>query len=240
MRTACSGQVRQPGEVDGTPSRKLLLPCPYRSGGQIGSRPVQKGPCWSLHGRQSASILLLHPKARQSLCSNGRSRGQGGTRPVYDRNRHQLCNLFPALPTMELRQIVSPHKPDKSGGWKALCQHPQRIIGKAGLNASFKTCNRDGRMIRQLLGISSTRIQWRQSVIGFQRIARRHHPPNFLQAQPLQGHQRNMAMAIMSWIKSTAQNANTLQGLSWRDFGPVAQISTGLTDAPGRCHARGN
>ena len=96
------------------------------------------------------ALCFLDPiffKIKRSLAMTG---AQSVTGPINHRQRHEACNIAPAIPKMKRGEIIRPHQPDKIDPGAALREMAQSIIGKVRTNRRLKITDDESGMISNL------------------------------------------------------------------------------------------
>ncbi len=104
-----------------------------------------------------------------------------------------------------LRKVIGAHQPDEMLPRVKGLKGRDRIGGVARLKPRLEVEHADLRMMRKGFGCGQTGRQRRHSGNGLQRILRRDQPPYFVEAEPLQGFEADMAMAFMRRVERAAQ-----------------------------------
>jgi len=110
---------------------------------------------------------------------------------------------------MKLCQIISPHKPHESDTGIARAQLAQRVSRVARAKPNLDICHRHTRMADQRTRMRKP-PRHRRWLLGLQRIAGAHPPPDGIKPECLERPARDMDMPAMSRIKRASKKANTL------------------------------
>lgn len=141
----------------------------------------------------------------------GHCRGRDGiviiTRPRDHRNRHSAGDAAPVPPAVELGKVVRSHQPDKPPFRPAVTQGAQCIDGVRRAEPPFQCCDPDRRPARLSTCGPDPGSKRCHTCFRLQRIAGRHQPPHFIQAERPHCEQGDPAMAAMSRVEAAAQKA---------------------------------
>ena len=127
-------------------------------------------------------------------------------------NRHQSRDVAPPPPVVKLQQIVRPHDPDEADFGIAHHELLQRFCGVDGAKLRLDGGNFNRRAPRLRFGRRHPRRQRRHVCFGFQRVARRDHPPIFVKLERIDREQANRPMSAMRRVERSAHEANGFQG----------------------------
>src|SRR5208282_181920 len=140
--------------------------------------------------------------------------------PVDDDDRRKVRDRSPVAPEMELAEIIGPHDPDEPDSPGAPREPGQRIVGIAGADMGLDVRHGDARAGYEATGGLDARLQGGEVRLRFQGVARRHQPPDAIEAE---AHERNACderVTIMRRIERTAEQADAhprLEGRQARD-----------------------
>ncbi len=136
---------------------------------------------------------------------------EGGTiipRTGDYRNRHESSDAAPVFPPMELGQIVGPHEPDEATFRIAPNQFFERVHGEARAQFALDRGDADRRPAGLPPRRKHPRGKRRHPGFRLQRIARRDHPPDFVEPQRLGREKADAAVPAMGWIEAAAEQAD--------------------------------
>ncbi|MEM6388189.1 MAG: hypothetical protein AAF718_18350, partial [Pseudomonadota bacterium] len=97
---------------------------------------------------------------------------QGGAGAIHHHEGHQASDIAPALPAVELPEIVRSHDPDKIDGWVELRNEAQRIGRVAGGHVDLAGADFHARIGGDVLTGLHTVCQRREVSRVFERISR--------------------------------------------------------------------
>jgi hypothetical protein len=140
------------------------------------------------------------------------------TRARENDNRHPPGDGAPALPLMELRQIVRPHQPQEPDMGIALLQPRDCVDGVNGAQPLFDCADPDRRAPRHRARRCQAGIERRHARPGFEWVLRAHQPPDLVEPEPPQRFEGEMAMAAMGRVERSAEQPD--------GAGPAAQGRT--------------
>ena len=128
-------------------------------------------------------------------------------------NDHRVKNFPPALPTVELDQIVRSHQPNESRALEAFGAGFERIGGKARAKQGFERHRLQTRMApANPGGACKARRQGRHAVVGFERVLRADEQPDLVEIEAFQSFERDMRMALVGGIERAAKQADAALG----------------------------
>jgi len=114
-------------------------------------------------------------------------------------------DLPPALPTVEIAQIVGAHDPDEADTGAARFQCGDRVEGEARAEPCLDIGDPDRRMSRKRAGSGHPLRDWCETRMGFQGVARRHHPPDRIEAKTLQRGESHQPVCLVWWIERASE-----------------------------------
>src|SRR5262245_12641644 len=161
-----------------------------------------------LAAKQCGRGPLREPESPERLGGNTSRRIEARADAVHYRHRHQGCDTAPFLPAMKAAQIVGTHDPNKVHARTATHKIADRIVRIAHADLGLETADVDGRMIRQGAGGRHSAGKRAQAPGVLEWIARRHQPPDAMQAKPSHRDQAGSAMGLMRRIESAAEQTN--------------------------------
>jgi len=167
-------------------------------------RHIHKAPRWRFRLGKQLRITPRNPvrrEKRRSAAHPGRNTLAGAGQ---DAHRNGLGNLTPVLPKVELRQIISPHQPDKSNLGVTLTQLCKGLSGVAGAQRGLDIGDLHTRMLHHLPRSFHPFAQGRWPPF-LKRVSRTDQPPNLIKTKPFERLTGDMHMPCMGRIKRSAQ-----------------------------------
>ena len=149
---------------------------------------------------------------------------------------HDLENILPIPPLMDLRQIICPHKPGEPRGGIDLPQRAQAVAGEPCVQLGFHIGDDNARMVTQALGMGQPFVERRRS-LRFQRIGRADQPPDLMKIKALERLLGNPQVPFMGRIKRPAQKADTPPGAGFWQIKPHHPLPLAQID-PCASHGR--
>ena len=148
--------------------------------------------------------------------------------PGQHADRHELKNILPATPMMNLHHIICPHKPSKLRAGIDCPQPAQAVAGEPCVQLGFHIGDDNARMINHAPGMGHPFVERRRS-LRLQRIGRADQPPDLIKIKTLQRLLGDPHMPFMGRIKRPAQKADAPPSVRfWQvkplHSSPLAQI----------------
>ena len=109
---------------------------------------------------------------------------------------------------MELGEVIATHQPDKTDIGKTAFQRFKRVDGITRAKHAFDIERNNARMARNVIRLTQSIPQRRQTGVALKRIFRRHQPPDIVQLQAFQRHKADVQVTMMRRIEGTAQKTN--------------------------------
>ena len=154
--------------------------------------------------RPSVIAAVWRRRYRANMRGTGARRARGPPRSGQHAHRHRGHDPLPAVPTVELRQIVRPHQPDEPHAGIECPQPRQRLRGVAGAEPRLDVGDGDAGVDHHGLCLRQTQRQ-RCRALPLQRVARADQPPDAVQPEPLQRLARDVDMARMGRVERPTQ-----------------------------------
>ena len=172
----------------------------------------QQRPGWWMARGQARCQPFRNPPRHKRTRRRRRQRPAPPAWAIDDRDGHQVGDLPPAAPAVELGQIVGPHHPHEAHPSIPAAQKADHVdaVGRPqpGLERGDDHASARGKALRGLG--PCTKIP--KFIMLFQWVARRHKPPHAIQPKPLEGCLRHRCMALVRGIEAAAHEADTLTG----------------------------
>ena len=152
-------------------------------------------------------------KRRKRRAGRARDRLQRRAGAVDDGDRRKLGDQSPAPPEMKLAQVVGAHDPDETDARRAAPEPRQRVIGvtRDSICASMSLTTTRGPTIEPARGLDA-RLKRRKPGQRFQRIARRHQPPDAVERESVQGEAGDQRVPLVGRIERAAEQADAHAG----------------------------
>jgi hypothetical protein len=179
---------------------------------------MQKNKGWRRGSCENGRTIFIAAKRRQSCGRSSVQRCQGESGAVDDGDGNKLCDLAPALPAIEITEIVSAYDPDKMDAWAAFFQVGNCLETKVCADCGLDGGDFDARMICHVACSLKTLGEGCHLARIFQRIVWSDEPPDAIEAQPLEGQKACRSMPAMWRIETAAEQANSEARREWRVF----------------------
>ena len=166
---------------------------------------MQKHPRGRRHRRDRPCPRLRHSTLGKNT---RRARDQRRFRigwPGKNRNGNQPEDAPPVLPLADLHEIVRSHQPDEPTLRKARQQERQRVGRMRGAEPPLDVGHADARMPGDPCRRLQPFLERRRVARALQRVLRRQHPPDFVEAQPLQRQQRDVPVSLVGRVERAAE-----------------------------------
>lgn len=124
------------------------------------------------------------------------------------REGKQALQFAPFVPAVKFIGNVGSRKPDKIRRGKTGLQGLDRVIGADGSQITFQIGHKNAGIGHQLAAMGDAGRQVGQVAFVFERIARRHQPPDSIQPQIFHGNVRGMNMTGMGRVKRPPEQPN--------------------------------
>src|SRR5215475_14168225 len=147
-------------------------------------------------------------RARQRLARGAGTGVEAGSEPVDHRDRDHGGNAPPPLPAVEAAQIVRAHDPDEAHARTVAAQIGDGLIGIPRADLRFQVADVDARMVHERLGGDDALCERRKPAGVFERIARRHQPPDPVEIEALHGDQAGAEMRLVRRIERAAEQTD--------------------------------
>src|SRR5262245_56396357 len=213
-----------------TPAR----PAAQRGRGEVRERPRKKCPGRGGSQRQACGIGFGQARGREGASRLGGQGLHAPARTVHHCDWHHGEDLAPALPAIKGGEVVGAHDPDEAHQRAARLEKCQRGSGVGWLEVLLKICDYDVRIFCQCAAQENAFVQRHRSGPALQRVARRYHPPDLVESEPLQRRLADHAMGEVRRVERTAQQADGLARgrVGW------ARLDAAKGGGGGKAHAR--
>ena len=125
-------------------------------------------------------------------------------------NGNSIKNSRPAMPAMNLQQVVGPHQPHETRPGLGPRQGRQGISSIAGPTDLFKIADPDPGLCRcHVFCRRHPACEFRHAVGRFQRILRRHQPPHLVEPKAPQRHPADIQVPLMRRVKRPPEHTDT-------------------------------
>jgi hypothetical protein len=166
---------------------------------------MQVHPCRRRHRRHRPCSRFRRSISRKHAC---RARHQGSSRigwPGKNRNGNQPEDATPVLPLADLHEIVRSHQPDETILRKACPQESERVGRVRRAEPPLDVGDANARMPGDSCRRLQPFLQRRRVARVLQRVLRRQHPPDLVEAQPLQRQHGDVAMSLVRRVERAAE-----------------------------------
>jgi hypothetical protein len=109
---------------------------------------------------------------------------------------------------VKCREAVGTHDPDEAHRWIAAGEEAQGLAGVARADPRFEIGDVDAWMVGDAVRLGDPPVDGREFAPILQRIARRHHPPEAVEAQPPQGDETDMPVPEMGRVERATVEAD--------------------------------
>ena len=109
---------------------------------------------------------------------------------------------------MESSEVVGAHEPDEADPGMAADEPGQRVISVACVDGGFEACDVDAGMAGEGAGGVHPLGNGRQKSVVFQRVTRRHEPPDAIQLEAFEGDETDEQMGLMGRVERAADEAD--------------------------------
>ena len=123
---------------------------------------------------------------RHGVCRKACRCLEGCAGAIHNDDGHQLGDLAPTLPAVKLQEIIRAHDPDEAHAPTAAFEIAQAIERVACPDGAFETGDSDCAFRHQPAGGHHAVLLCRKVAGVLERIARRHNPPDPIQAKTLE------------------------------------------------------
>src|ERR1051325_1099536 len=121
-------------------------------------------------------------------------------------NREGAENLLPTQPIWELHEVIATHQPDETRPRKAPPQRLYGVRGVGGAELGFDIADPDSAVGGgDFPGLLQPLGERRHPGDRFERVLRRHQPPDFIEIEPLQRLAADMQVPAMRRIERAAE-----------------------------------
>lgn len=175
-------------------------------------------PRWPKIEPKSAIAFLPAPPAPSAQPYHGGTRHRSCiiARTRDNRNRHGAGQPPPILPTMELRQIVASHQPDKASAGVASNQRTQTFHGKTRAQLALDRGYANRGTAGHRACRSDPRRQWRHARRRLEHVTGRDQPPHLVQPERRARKQAHPAVTAVRRVEAAAQKAGQRRAVSFQ------------------------
>lgn len=171
-------------------------------------RARKKSPDWgrfigklsNFPNRQAATAQTPGNLAVQGRCIAPRTR--------HDSQRNLPEKRLPAVPAGQFRKNIRAHQPDKAGAGKTTFERPNGVEGVTRAERSFNIGGDKPTVGCKPLDRRETCGKRRHTLAGFERIARRDHQPDLIEAKQMQGPESDLNVPLMRRIERSAEQTD--------------------------------
>jgi hypothetical protein len=163
---------------------------------------------WCFGPLQAGGSVFRQSTCFQGLSCKACSRFECSAWAVNDHNWHQSRNVAPALPKVELDQIICAHDPDETCSRAAFLEISQAIQRVTRADLSLKSSDVDDRLWHHIAASLHPFLKRWQACGVFERISRRDNPPDAIKLQSPHRSQCHQSMTRMRWIERAAEEAD--------------------------------
>lgn len=129
-------------------------------------------------------------------------------------------------PGVKIFQTVGPHDPDKTDVRPDLAKTLQGIVRVSGAKPGLNAGDLDPRVFNQGTAQRHTRKKRLQIIVTFERISRRHQPPDLIQVGSNQRMSRNQQMPHVRGVEGSAEKPDGHPWFHMRNPQPLAKRSS--------------
>jgi len=123
-------------------------------------------------------------------------------------NWDQRRDVAPVLPAMEFGNSVGAHQPDEAVLWVSVGERPERVDGVAGACLAFEVRHADRCPLRYFLRGDEARLERSHVRALLERVAGRHQPPQFVEAERLDRRQAELAVPLVRGVERSAEKSD--------------------------------
>ncbi len=131
-----------------------------------------------------------------------------GTGPIDDGDGHEIGELAPTPPAVQLREVIGAHDEDEMNPGETPAQRQHRVVGVAGAERRLDGGDVDRRVSGERAGGFDAFLERRQAAVVLEWIAGRDQPPDAVEAEPLSGEQAQRAVGVVRRIERAAEQTD--------------------------------